>query len=87
MFIITLNIHTNSKEHILLEKLTVAQLVKFPVFYGSPKFIFVFTARQRVPFLNYVSAVHALTIYFHFYSTLPSTRISSKLSFLFRFSD
>ena len=51
----------------LLEKLIGSQLVKkFPVFYGTQKFI-------TVPFLNQIDPVHALTS--HFLNILLNTII------------
>jgi hypothetical protein len=42
------NVITSSVEQVLLEKLQVAQLVKkFPVFYGTRRFITVFTTARH----------------------------------------
>jgi len=48
LVLLALTNQPNTRKRVLLEKLIVTQLVhKFPTFYGSPKFIILFTkARQ-----------------------------------------
>jgi hypothetical protein len=61
---------------VLLEKLTVPQLVKkFPTFYGTRKFITAFTGARHLS-LSWASSVHNPTSHFlkiHFNIILPST--------------
>jgi len=55
----------NTMEHVLSEKLVVAQLVKkFTAFYGDRKFITIMTRpRQLLPFLCFLTEHHAVKAY------------------------
>jgi hypothetical protein len=70
---------------VLLEKPTVAQLLKnFLTFYGTRRFITVFTrARQRVPILSQMNPVHTTPSYsseIHFNTILQLVVVSFFLS-------
>jgi hypothetical protein len=62
---------------VLFEEMLVTQLFsKFPAFYGTPKFITVFTtARHLVPMRSQMNPVHNFSSYFskiHLFLSLPS---------------
>jgi hypothetical protein len=76
-------------ERVLLEKLTGLQLVKkFPAFYGTRRFITVFTSACHLSILRQLSPVHTTTSYFlkiHLNIILPSTPGSPHWSLSLRF--
>jgi hypothetical protein len=75
-----------SWSRVLFEKLIVTKLVKrFPAFYGTRRFITVFTTAR----LNQMHPVHTLLHYLpNIHSNItPSTPRSSEWSFPFRYSD
>jgi len=78
------------RSRVLLEKLTICQLVKkFPAFYGARKIITAFTsARNPVPILIQLDPVHTSTSHFlniHLNIILPPTPWSPKWSLSIRF--
>jgi hypothetical protein len=81
--------YTTSCSTVLLEKLTIPQLVKnFPAFVGTRRFIIVVTnSLPVIPMLSQLNQVHALSFYFleiHFNVILASKSLSSDYSLSFR---